>query len=145
MWSYHGFAPSHCCCPHSVHPQLPAAAWWPWYAGWQPAFHFPEPESYSPPIPKELGVDDTTTSANAMVGGVEPAHLSLEYEADSGASSPSITVTITDSSGTAAWNLTNLPTGFQVKPEFARVEPGAQLKLEGSKVTARLRWFEFIF
>jgi len=144
MWSYHGFAPHHCCCSHGMYVQPPSTAWWPWYAGWQPAWQIPEHEHYHPSIPKELDVDDTTTSASAMVGGVEAAHLSLEYEADSGASSPSITVTITDSSGTAAWNLTNLPAGFQVKREFARVDPGAQLKVQGTQVTAHLRWFEFL-
>jgi hypothetical protein len=94
-------------------------------------------------VPQELTADATTTTANALVGGSEPANLSLEYDAGSGAS-PAITVTITDSSGTATWNLTGFPTGFHVKREFARVDPGAQLTLAVTSATAHLRWFEFV-
>ncbi|HTS63228.1 MAG TPA: hypothetical protein VMH28_14470 [Candidatus Acidoferrales bacterium] len=96
-------------------------------------------------MPEELTADSTTTTANAVAGGAEPVHLSLEYEADSGASSPSITVTITDSAGTAVWNLTGFPTGYHHKRDFARAEPGAQLKLQVTGTTAHLRWFELVF
>jgi hypothetical protein len=145
MWSYHGFTPYHSCCSHGMHSTPVAVPWWPPYAAWQPAWHFPEGErNPAPAFPKELAVDDTTPTANAMVGGIEPAHLSMEYEADSGAAAPSIKVTITDSSGTAVWNLSNFSSGFQVKREFAHAEPGAQVRIEGAQVTARLRWFEFL-
>lgn len=148
MWSYHGFTPYHSCCGCGQHGQgqpVPSP-WWTWYAAWQPHWHSQEPERFpSSHVAEELTADSTTTTANAVAGGAEPVHLSLEYEADSGASSPTVTVTITDSSGTASWNLAGFPAGYHVKRELARVEPGAQLKLQVSGTTAHLRWFEFVF
>jgi hypothetical protein len=144
--SYYRGIPYHSCCSCGQYAQPAPVPWWLYCQGWQQPWSWHEPEHFhgGGHIAKELTADSSTTSATAVAGGAEPAHLFLEYEADSGASSPSVTVTITDSSETAVWTLTGFPSGFHVKRGFARVQPGAQLKLQVASTTAHLRWFEFV-
>ena len=93
-------------------------------------------------IPQEILADSTTTSQQAFIGGLEDVSLSLEY-LKTGAS-PTVDVTITENGQTSTWNITTIPDEYQVKENFATVSPGAEIKLNVTDCTARLRWCEVI-
>src|SRR5437660_8017289 len=97
MWSYTG------CCAG----QVPASPVWCWPQSMSHHLHWC---SFAP---KEISADTNTATAQATIGGVENAFLSLEYLKDAGAATPSVKVTITDLSGTGVWNITTIPDGFQ--------------------------------
>ena len=130
MWSYSG-----CCCGHA--PAGPAWCWpqvMPQYSRWC---------SF---VPKEISADKTTPSANATIGGAEIVFLSIEYLKDAGAPpGASVKVGITDPSGTAEWNITNIPDRFQRRVDYATAAPGATVKLDVAGCTAQLKWFERVF
>jgi hypothetical protein len=92
----------------------------------------------------EIAADTANPSKQALVGGEEKANLLLEYSPDAGAASPSVKVTITDSTGDATFNITSVPTGYHVKRDFASAAPGATVKLDVSACSAHLRWFELV-
>jgi hypothetical protein len=114
-----------------MHPGSYVNWWWPDCV--------PLPPVYTA---KELTAGGETTTQEAVVGGEEPAHVSLEYEADAGATSASVKVTITDLSGTAEWNLTGFPAGPHTRRDFVRVQPGTKMKLEVASAAGHLRWLE---
>lgn len=93
-------------------------------------------------LPQELLADAATPSRDAFIGGLEQASLTLEY-IKAGAS-PQVKVTITEQGQTATWNITTVPEGYQIKDSFATLEPGAEVKLEVTDCTARLRWCEMV-
>ena len=146
MWSYRG-----CHEPHGGHrfyggygPAAPAY-YWPQYPGWYAPWFFGKPErERSQYVPMEIAADTANPGKQALVGGEEKANLLLEYSPDAGAASPSVKVTITDSTGDATFNITSVPTGYHVKRDFASAAPGATVKLDVSACSAHLRWFELV-
>jgi hypothetical protein len=92
----------------------------------------------------EIAADTASPSKQALVGGEENVHLLLEYSPDTGATSPSVKVTITDSTGDVTFNITTVPAGYNVKRDFASAAPGATVKLDVSACSAHLRWFELV-
>ena len=146
MWSYRG-----CHEPHGGHrfyggygPAAPAY-YWPQYPGWYAPWFFGKPErERSQYVPMEIAADTANPSKQALVGGEEKANLLLEYSPDAGAASPSVKVTITDSTGDATFNITSVPAGYHVKRDFASAAPGATVKLDVSACSAHLRWFELV-
>ena len=146
MWSYRG-----CHEPHGGHrfyggygPAAPAY-YWPQYPGWYAPWFFGKPErERSQYVPMEIAADTANPSKQALVGGEEKANLLLEYSPDAGAASPSVKVTITDSTGDATFNITSVPAGYHVKRDFASAAPGATVKLDVGACSAHLRWFELV-
>jgi len=92
--------------------------------------------------PYELAVASGGATAQALVGGAAPAHLSLEYLVDSGATSPSITVTTASNGTTSSWSETTPGPGYQRKPDFLNVQPGTTVTVAATEAAARLRWCE---
>ena len=145
MWSYEG-----CRAPHGGHfhcgcgPSAPAY-YWPQYPGWYAPWFSGRPEhERSTRVPMEIAADTANPSKQALVGGEEKANLLLEYSPDAGAASPSVKVTITDSTGDATFNITSVPAGYHVKRDFASAAPGATVKLDVGACSAHLRWFELV-
>ena len=146
MWSYRG-----CREPHEGHrfcggyaPFVPAY-YWPQYPGWYAPWFSGQPEQErSTKVPVEIAADTSSPSKQALVGGAEDVHLLLEYSPDAGATSPSVKVTITDSTGDVTFNITTVPAGYHVKRDFASAAPGATVKLDVTACSAHLRWFELV-
>ena len=92
--------------------------------------------------PYELSVVSGGTTQQALVGGVGPVKLSLEYLVESGATGPTITVTTTSSGTSSTWTESPTASGYQVKPDFMNVAPGTTVTVGASGATARLRWCE---
>ena len=133
MWSYSAFSnPSGCGWPY-VQPWYPA---WPppGYLGWSPLPSWP---------PQQISANTAAPSAEAVVGGAWQTGLSLEFQADSGAASPSVKITLTDTDGSSEVNIAGFPAGSQVRRDVIAALPGAKLKLEVAGATATLSWFEF--
>jgi hypothetical protein len=112
------------------------------YAPAYPVWYWPQHAHPSHWAEKELSASTPAPSAQATVGGVGSALLSLDYLKDPGAESSSVKVTITDPSGTGEWNITTIPDGFQAKSEFAAAIPGATVKMDVTGCTAQLKWYE---
>lgn len=93
-------------------------------------------------MPREISVDPGTQEA--FIGGAQDVNLTLEYKPVSGATSPGVKITVTDSDGTSEWNVTSIPDGFHVKSDFASVVPGCTVTLETTECMARLRWCELV-
>lgn len=146
MWSYRGCREPHeghrCCGGYA--PFVPAY-YWPQYPGWYAPWFSGRPEhEHSDRVPAEIAADTANPSKQALVGGEESVHLLLEYSPDTGAASPSVKVTITDSTGDITFNITSVPAGYHVKRDFASAAPGATVKLDVSACSAHLRWFESV-
>ena len=94
--------------------------------------------------PYELTVASGGAAANAFVGGAAPVRLSLEYVVDDAAAAPSIKVTTVSAGSTSTWEETAPAAGYQVKTDFANLQPGAMVTLEATEAAARLRWCETI-
>jgi hypothetical protein len=101
------------------------------------------PVIYPRTVVHEIEVDATTTSAQALVGGAAPSRLTVEYLAETGAASPSVTVTVVSDGQTATWTETNIAPGYYVR-ELSPAKPGSKLTLQSSNALARLRWCELI-
>jgi hypothetical protein len=92
--------------------------------------------------PYELAVASGGAAGQAMVGGMSPSRLSLEYVVDDGAASPTIKVTTESAGSSSTWEETSPATGYQVKSDFLTVDPGTKVTLDASETSARLRWCE---
>ena len=84
----------------------------------------------------------TTASSQIFIGGSSDVSLSLEY-LKTGATA-TVKVTITESGQTTTWDLDTLPDEYQIKENFTTVSPGAEVLLEVTDCTARLRWCEIV-
>lgn len=99
---------------------------------WHPAYQ----------LPQEMVADSATASAQVMVGGTSEVAPTLEYMPDDGATSPSVTLSITDEDGTVTVEESSIPAGYHVKKVLSPVVPGAIMKLEVTECLARVRWLE---
>jgi hypothetical protein len=132
-------------CAHH-HPHVfcgwPAASYMVCYVPvfWNPA---PTVES-SLPITRAIDVDPTTSPREAFIGGVSEAHLSLEYQAATGATSPAVKLTISGDGTTSTWSEAGIAAGHHVKHRFISVTPGSTVMIEVTEAIARLTWCETI-
>jgi hypothetical protein len=121
---------------------------------YRPCF-YPSPMAYCIPVVvapvtarhtvvHEIDVNTSTTTATALVGGRAPARLTVEYLVESGAVSPSVTVTVVSNGQTTNWTDTNISVGFHVNDHLPVAKPGAKLTLQANAATARLRWCEVV-
>ena len=141
MWSYSCCTPCPPTCWGGYYDPAYWQQWQPGYSHWHAGPGAPEPRMS---VPEELSADTASPTKETTIGGAEKAYLSLEYTADAGATSPKVTVTITDSSGSIDCSLTSFPAGYHVKRSFAFAAPGAKVKLEVAECSAHLRWFELV-
>jgi len=95
-------------------------------------------------VPHDMDVQQSTTPQSALVGGSEDASLTLEYLVDSGAASPSVTLTTTTGSATSTWTDATPTVGYHVQEALLSVQPGTTITLAVNNVTARVRWCETI-
>ena len=93
---------------------------------------------------EEIAVDTTTTTKDALVGGTQPAHLTVEYLVDTGITDASVTVTIVSDGTTTTWSDTSSAAGYHVNDTLAAVKPGSKVTLAVTDALARLRWCETI-
>jgi hypothetical protein len=97
-------------------------------------------------VPEQIDANGDKKS-DALVGGHDDAHLTLEYLVEAGAADTTVAVTAVQPDGTSStWTDTGAGVGFHVQEKFLVVKPGTKLTLEVKdiKVTARLRWCETI-
>jgi hypothetical protein len=99
---------------------------------------------HSQTVVHEIDADPTTTTSGALVGGLSPARLTVEYLVESGAVSPSVTVTIVADGQTMNWSDSNIAVGYHVADQLPTAKPGAKVTLQVSAATARLRWCEIV-
>ena len=59
-------------------------------------------------------------------------------------SNQKVQVTITEDGSSSTWDITTIPDEYQIKENFSTVSPGAEVKLEVTECTARLRWCEVV-
>jgi hypothetical protein len=90
-----------------------------------------------------MSANTAAPTAEAVMGGAWQTGLSIEFQADSGAASPSVKVTITDADGASEVNISGFPAGGNARRDFIAALPGAKLKLEVTGATATMSWFEF--
>jgi hypothetical protein len=95
-------------------------------------------------LAREIDADTTTPSQDGLVGGARPVFLSLEYLVDSGAASPSVTVTTAAGGSSATWSDSTPPVGYTVRQAVLSAAPGTKLTLAVNNATARLRWCELV-
>jgi hypothetical protein len=95
-------------------------------------------------VPRDLNADPTQTPQQSLVGGSEQVSLSLEYLVETGAVSPSVTLTTTSDGATATWSDTTPAVGYHVQEALLSVKAGTKVSLTVNNVTARLRWCERI-
>ena len=95
-------------------------------------------------LPQEALVDASSSPKELFVGGTCDAKLTLEYMPATGATAPSVRVTIAGSDGTSTWEETAIPDEYNVKNDFSTVAPGAKITLEVTEAIARLRWCEVV-
>jgi hypothetical protein len=93
-------------------------------------------------VPRDLDVDPTNATRSALVGGTDQVSLALEYLVETGASSPSVTLTVTSDGVNSTWNDNAPAVGYQVREALLSVKPGTKVSITVSNVTARLRWCE---
>ena len=93
-------------------------------------------------VPRDLDTDPTNASQQTFVGGSEKVSLSLEYLVESGAASPSVTLTTTSNGATATWSDTAPAVGYHVQEALLLVKAGTKVSLSVNNVAARLRWCE---
>lgn len=92
----------------------------------------------------EIDVDSTTPSRDAMIGGLRPAQLSVEYLVETGATSPSVEVTTSTGAVSATWSDNAPPVGYTVQQAILSAAPGTKVTLAASNAMARLRWCETV-
>ncbi len=94
-------------------------------------------------VPRDLAADATNTTVTGLVGGSQQVSLSLEYLVDSGASSPSVKVSLVAPDGTSSdWSDSAPAAGYHVQEALLSAKAGTKLTLTVNNVTARLRWCE---
>ena len=95
-------------------------------------------------VPQVIDVQQSTTPQTSLVGGSESASLSLEYLVESGAASPSVTLTTTLGGSTSTWADAAPSVGYHVQEGVLSAQPGTKITLAVNNTTARVRWCETI-
>jgi len=139
----------------------PVPGCWPSQGGWPavPVLFFPVACASSMPeacdedddcdvltVPQEISAVGAVTSTG-VTGGLDDAHLTLEYLVETGVAVLTVKVTAVQPDGvTSTWADPAVTVGYHVQETFMTVTPGTKLTLEvgDPKITARLRWCETI-
>ena len=95
-------------------------------------------------VPRDLEADPSTKSKQALVGGAGDVSLSLEYLVETGASSPTVTLTTTTGGASAKWTDAAPAVGYFVHEALLSAKPGTKVTLEVNNVIARVRWCETV-
>ncbi len=103
-------------------------------------------ETETTKLPKEIEVDPTNSSKDAMVGGLQPVNFTLEYIGVNQAELGTISVDITTPKGDVThWKTSTVAhDAYVIKTDLVPVSPGDVAKVTSEKVVARLRWFETV-
>jgi len=109
---------------------------------WMPVMLWPG--SAEQMVVEEIDADATTPTRSALVGGRGESRLTVEYSVASGATSPSVTVTIVADGKTTTWTDTSIAAGYHVYDGLGAVHAGATVTLTVTNATARVRWCERI-
>jgi hypothetical protein len=126
------------CCSY-YHGYLPGCA-----TVYVPMVWIPAPQACCETItvPRDLDVDPSNASQQGLVGGASQISLTLEYLVETGASSPSVTLTTTSDGVSSTWSDTTPTVGYHVQQAVLSVAPGTKVSIDVNNVTARLRWCE---
>ncbi|KAA1003833.1 hypothetical protein FVF58_34690 [Paraburkholderia panacisoli] len=95
-------------------------------------------------VPRHLEVQQSTTPQSAFVGGREEVLLSVEYLVETGAASPSVSLTTASDGSSSTWTDSTPAVGYHVQEDLLRVKAGTKLTLAVNNVDARVRWCESI-
>jgi hypothetical protein len=128
------------CCSYS--PPCPPQ----FYAVYVPVICCPTPAECCETlkVPHDLDVQQATTPQQALVGGTLDVSLSLEYLVETGAASPSVTLTTASGGATSTWTDAAPAVGYHVQEGVLSVQPGTKVTLAVNNATARVRWCETI-
>jgi len=141
VWGYPYYTPySFCVNPCAAYHYVPVCSvcYQPYYL----CYCMPKPMMI---LPQEVWVDASSPTKEAFIGGSTDVKLTLEYMPATGASSPSVTITITAPDGsTSTWQEDPIPAGYHVKSDFSTVAPGSKIELQVAEAMARLRWCEVV-
>ncbi len=108
---------------------------------WVPVL--PWPGAAEQTVVEEIDADAKAPTNSGMVGGRGESRLTVEYSVASGATTPSVTVTIVSSGGTATtWSDPSPAAGYHVYEGLGAVAAGSTVTLAVTNVTARVRWCE---
>lgn len=89
-------------------------------------------------LPQEL-----TNTGDAIVGGVHPARLVLEYSGQGMGSNLTVTIAAA-AGGTTTWTEADFDATFRVRSDIWVVSPGDKVTLATTNAFARLRWCEVV-
>lgn len=96
-------------------------------------------------LPQEITLPEgTTTTSQAVVGGLADATLVLEILAPAASPTPApeVTLELAGSPSTTLFHQAGIAAGYQVKDDLPTVSPGDQVVLTVNNCFARLRWCE---
>jgi hypothetical protein len=122
-----------------------------YYGGWIPVPIRCEPVMPCPPVqcsevvlPRELAVDEVTSSREEIVGGHSDARFTIEYLIEAGAAAPAVEVELASAGASSTWNATDVSAGYHTQEAFLTAAPGTHVTLTVTDAIARLRWCERI-
>jgi hypothetical protein len=95
-------------------------------------------------VPRDLDVDSVNVTRSGLVGGADKVSLAVEYLVETGAASPSVTLTTTSNGVNSTWSDAAPAVGYHVQEAVMTVDPGTKVSITVNNVTARLRWCERI-
>lgn len=95
-------------------------------------------------VPRELAVDDVTSSKSDIIGGHSDSTLTVEYVVNTGAVAPAVEVKLESPGSTATWNATEVADGYHTMEAFLQATPGTKATLTATEAIARVRWCERI-
>ena len=91
----------------------------------------------------DLEADPSNTTASAFAGAHGGGNAVVEYLVDSGATSPSVEVSIVSGGSTTDWKDAAPAAGFHTHP-LGQLAPGAKVTLTVAAAMARVRWCETV-
>jgi hypothetical protein len=95
-------------------------------------------------VPRDLDADPTATSQQALIGGASPVSVSVEYLVESGAASPSVSLTTTFDGTSSTWTDAAPAVGYHVQEALLSLKPGTKVNVTVNNATARVRWCETV-
>ena len=95
-------------------------------------------------LPRELAVDEVTSSKSEIVGGHSNATFTIEYLIAAAAPAPAVEVKLESTGSSSTWNATDVSAGYHTQESFLSAAPGTKVTLTVTDAIARLRWCERI-
>jgi len=93
-------------------------------------------------VPRDLNADPASASQTGLVGGADKVSLAIEYLVETGAASPSVSLTVISDGVNSTWSDATPTVGYHVQEAVLTVNPGTKVSITVNNVTARLRWCE---